>query len=799
MISHETDQPVDQPSGHESPEAPNGDTGAAILEQLFARVGELHSRLDEDHARRSEVVGELQRMRSELIERRTRQDSEALARNQRALAAIEQEVANLRGISAELRRQIEDERGALRAGLESERKAGLEEIDRQREEGRAELARERQRARAELERELAEVRRKVEEEIAEGARQRLQARFELERQLEQMRRDAEAAIAADRARVRQEAQALEDEREAFRREQAELNTRKQEVDDLRDALESDRLRLDRKVEQMAGDRLRELDDRLSLANQTAERVARERDDLEKKLRERQELDRRFGDQTPEAILARIRALQEKASRLEKELDERPGPEHVEKYNGVTAERDRLAVENEQLRYAVRKLETELRAATINVAELEGIRQQREHAETHLKLLQARHDQLRKDVEQFQKLSEKSPERDARIGVVEEKVHDLTRAQRNPSTNESEWLDTIEEGFTASRFKFPRRLLNAFHASLKISDWNSLTVLAGVSGTGKSELPRLYSMFGGIVFEPVAIQPNWDSPQDLFGFFNYMDNKFNARPLLQAIAQSQRAPVDREGFNDRLLLVLLDEMNLARVELYFSELLSKLELRRGEARGVSIEVDLGSGLPKHRVPLGRNLLFVGTMNEDETTHALSDKALDRSNVITFPSPRLLSSRDELRLAPANGLLPYEVWESWQRKPSSIDDAVRNGFRESVERINAGLAGVGRALGHRVWQAIENYIANHPEVCAATGDGDRLERAQRLAFEDQLVQKIMPKLRGVETEGRAGRACLDAVGEVLREKAPGLSADFQEARDLGQGSFLWRSAHYLETEA
>ena len=250
----------------------------------------------------------------------------------------------------------------------------------------------------------------------------------------------------------------------------------------------------------------------------------------------------------------------------------------------------------------------------------------------------------------------------------------------------------------------------------------------------------------------------------------------------------------------MLLVLLDEMNLARVELYFSEMLSKLELRRGQPEAASIEVNLGSGLPKHKVPLGRNLLFVGTMNEDETTHALSDKALDRSNIITFPSPKSLSSRNELRLDPANGLLPRGVWETWQRKPNSIDEAIRDGFRESVEQINKGLAGVGRALGHRVWQSIENYIANHPEVCRAAidGDTDRLERAQRLAFEDQLVQKIIPKLRGVETEGRAGRACLEKIGVVLREKAGGLSADFQEARDLGQGSFLWRSAHYLEPE-
>jgi 5-methylcytosine-specific restriction endonuclease McrBC GTP-binding regulatory subunit McrB len=138
--------------------------------------------------------------------------------------------------------------------------------------------------------------------------------------------------------------------------------------------------------------------------------------------------------------------------------------------------------------------------------------------------------------------------------------------------------------------FGPRLLRTFHTSLKAAEMSPLTVLAGVSGTGKSELPRLYARFGGLAFLPLAVQPNWDSPQSLFGYFNSVENRFNATELLQAMVQFQpsRQGSKREhSQEDRLLLVLLDEMNLAYVEQYFSDLLSKLEQRRGDTKNASL--------------------------------------------------------------------------------------------------------------------------------------------------------------------------------------------------------------------
>jgi hypothetical protein len=142
-------------------------------------------------------------------------------------------------------------------------------------------------------------------------------------------------------------------------------------------------------------------------------------------------------------------------------------------------------------------------------------------------------------------------------------------------NEITWLDSIIHKCKESGYSFARRLVYSFHTSLKTSAISPLTVLAGISGTGKSKLPQLYARFGGIYFLSLPVQPDWDSPQSLFGYFNSIEKRFNATTLLRAMVSFQKDKNDSDKIHDlsnRVLLVLLDEMNLAHVELYFADLL-----------------------------------------------------------------------------------------------------------------------------------------------------------------------------------------------------------------------------------
>ncbi|GAA8305003.1 hypothetical protein HpDR22_14290 [Helicobacter pylori] len=90
-----------------------------------------------------------------------------------------------------------------------------------------------------------------------------------------------------------------------------------------------------------------------------------------------------------------------------------------------------------------------------------------------------------------------------------------------------FLERIEKGMQEFNVFYPKRLLYMFHTALKSASLSPLSVLSGVSGTGKSELPKLYAHFGGLNFLSIAVQPTWDSPESLMGYFNAIENKFDA--------------------------------------------------------------------------------------------------------------------------------------------------------------------------------------------------------------------------------------------------------------------------------
>ncbi len=346
--------------------------------------------------------------------------------------------------------------------------------------------------------------------------------------------------------------------------------------------------------------------------------------------------------------------------------------------------------------------------------------------------------------------------------------------------------------------YPKRVLHAFHAALKTADMSPLVVLAGISGTGKSLLPKRYSESMGIHMVSLAVQPRWDSPQDLFGFFNHLEGRYKATELARAMVQFERynRPAWKlpDNWNhardDRMLLVLLDEMNLARVEYYFSEFLSKLETRRSilnteaDARSrdpVEIALDTGSlreGEHNIRLYPGRNLLFTGTMNEDESTQSLSDKVLDRACVLRFGRPAKMASVQTPTPLPAEkDGLAYDTWRAWCEPDLSSSDVKK--VEAWIGELNNAMEQVGKPFAHRVHQAILSYAGNYPR------EANRVQ----LAMADQIEQRIMPKLRGLELEGN--QEALDAIKKVIKQADDAaLMKAFETAAEHHSGTFLWR---------
>lgn len=352
---------------------------------------------------------------------------------------------------------------------------------------------------------------------------------------------------------------------------------------------------------------------------------------------------------------------------------------------------------------------------------------------------------------------------------------------------------------------PRRALYAFHTSLKIAEQSPLVVLAGISGTGKSELPRRYAEALGMHFLPVAVQPRWDGQQDLLGFYNYLERRYRATELTRALLQFDpyhaaagrgwRPPegwARQHGRSDQMLLVLLDEMNLARVEYYFSDFLSKLETRRGIDRSdpraranAELLLEVGprtEAASSMRLFVDDNVLFVGTMNEDESTQTLSDKVVDRANVLRFGRPATLRRRDpattQFRQRGAPGLR-REQWASWRRQDDSLGPDVSERLDQHIGQLNDAMSGVGRPFAHRTHQAIRAYVANYPVPA---------EEGLRMALGDQVEQRILPKLRGLDMTEHGG--VLSQIESVVRDiEDHALLRSINDARRLNPHQFTW----------
>lgn len=376
----------------------------------------------------------------------------------------------------------------------------------------------------------------------------------------------------------------------------------------------------------------------------------------------------------------------------------------------------------------------------------------------------------------------------------------TRRIAKPTAKAAETgaLETTAAYLESHGLQYPKRVLHAFHSALKTADMSPLVVLAGISGTGKSLLPKRYSEAMGIHMVSLAVQPRWDSPQDLFGFFNHLEGRYKATELARAMVQFER--YNRPSWNlpkdwqherdDRMLLVLLDEMNLARVEYYFSEFLSKLETRRSIINDednprsrdpVEIALDTGSlreGEHNIRLYPGRNLLFTGTMNEDESTQSLSDKVLDRACVLRFGRPaKMASAQAQTQLAAEKNGLAYDTWRLWcEPDLSTADEKKVNAW---IGELNDAMEQIGKPFAHRVHQAILAYAGNYPR------ESNRVQ----LAMADQIEQRIMPKLRGLELEGN--QEALDAIKKVIKQADDAaLMKAFDAAAEHHSGTFLWR---------
>ena len=254
----------------------------------------------------------------------------------------------------------------------------------------------------------------------------------------------------------------------------------------------------------------------------------------------------------------------------------------------------------------------------------------------------------------------------------------------------------------------------------------LMIIRGMSGTGKTSLAYAAGAFFGNPAVIVPVQPMWKERADMIGYFNEFTKRFNETTLLCKLYEA--------GGSEDIYITVLDEVNISRIEYYFAEFLSLLEIPDPQQRQLEVVSDSWDNDPQRlrggKLCLPENMWFIGTANNDDSTFAISDKVYDRAAVLDL----------DKKCAPFAAKAASSLRISWRDLEAQFAQA-RSQVRMSAEgeqklaQLDEHLrTHLGITFGNRIMRQLREYV---PVMVACGG-------TQTGAMDDILARKILRKL-------------------------------------------------------
>lgn len=323
--------------------------------------------------------------------------------------------------------------------------------------------------------------------------------------------------------------------------------------------------------------------------------------------------------------------------------------------------------------------------------------------------------------------------------VEEYKEDLKHRKtlKTKDTNLNELVNFVVDYARNSRLhlSYTPEDIATFVAGLGAS---RLSILQGMSGTGKTSLPKIFSeaVFGNC--EIIEVESSWKDKNELLGYYNEFSMKYTPKKFTLAL---YKAALNQEIFT----FILLDEMNLSRIEYYFSDFLSLMENEEGhrEIKLINLKLNrkeedealeylaLDEG---HTLKVPSNVWFIGTANRDESTFVISDKVYDRAHTMNFTkrAPKVRSFSDPI----SKQYYDYEVINELfvKAKQEGSFDAEQSELIKSIEIL---LAPFNISFGNRILKQIEDFV-NIYKACFSNED------VEAEAIEKILLSKVVAKL-------------------------------------------------------
>jgi hypothetical protein len=591
---------------------------------------------------------------------------------------------------------------------------------------------------------------------AQLAEKQRQQRGELEAERSQVLLAAHAQAEAQTARLAEElARQLADvgaREKAIRKVERELEIREDDLNLALTSVRETRARAEILWRTCSPDRVQDLEREVDLLNRYREQDAKTIRVLQSRNAELQGLMVATDGRALEAIIQEGEDAQARARRLADQLSVYPALEEI---NALRFE----ASEARQLREANEVLHAQLREATARAGRLELGTRELAQITGQADALRVLNNELRRNLdEQRAALEGQAGERFPELVLLDKAPPRTPQAAQRTNTAPLKALVDHVRKYAATRdipLYYAPVTIRAFLAGLAASRF---VILQGLSGTGKTSLPDVFFAAIDGQRETISVQSSWRDRHELLGYNNEFSKRFNETEFTKAVYEA-----GRDEHRDIPWAIVLDEMNLARVEYYFADFLSALERPREEERTVALtnmRTLPGTGprwlINGHRLRVPRNLWFIGTANQDESTLEITDKVYDRAQVLDFrrreeafaaehAQPLTVSwTLLQKEFATASGNSKYQMSEEdWE-------------YIHRLERVLQDHFGI--TFGNRVQRQLQTFVP----VFVAAG-GKKYE-----AIDYQLARKVLRKVEALH--GHTVQQGLQQLRKVIDEEKP-----------------------------
>ena len=276
--------------------------------------------------------------------------------------------------------------------------------------------------------------------------------------------------------------------------------------------------------------------------------------------------------------------------------------------------------------------------------------------------------------------------------------EFTVMQSSDMVNLPELIDRFIK-YSASQLHlyYTKEIIARFFAGMATS---KVLILEGISGTGKTSLPYAMGKFFNKETSIISVQPSWRDRAELLGYLNEFTKKFNETDFLKAVYQA--------GYSDKPNFIVLDEMNLARIEYYFAEFLSVMEMPDVHEWKIDLVPASEPSDPKllinGKLFINQNTWFIGTANKDDSTFTITDKVYDRATPIVINNKAELIDCDYTN----NVQMTFDYLDELFKKAQAeitMSTKVMHSFKKVDEYIQQNFK---IAFGNRIMKQIKLFV-------------------------------------------------------------------------------------------